>query len=195
MFSRGSLAVAGFRHTHSLRYLQNVRYFSKMVAPPMVYISGEEMTRYTMDLIMEKWIHPHVDTSAWKYYDLSCVSRDTTKDKVLHDAVDAGAQIGAIFKEPTVTPTEIQQQKLGLSQAWGSPNGAMRRGWNGITISRDTIHIKGMELGYKNIVLFERHAIGGEYSAGYKSVGKGTVKTVFHPENDGEDYYRSTYID
>jgi hypothetical protein len=26
---------------------------------------------------------------------------------------------------------------------WGSPNGAMRRGWNGITISRDTIHIDG----------------------------------------------------
>lgn len=76
---------------------------------------------------------------------------------------------------------------MGLSQAWGSPNGAMRKGWNGITISRDTIHIKGMELGYKNIVLFERHAVGGEYSAGFKSVGKGTVKTVFHPAAGGDD--------
>ena len=38
----------------------------------------------------------------------------------------------------------------------------MRRGWNGITISRDTIHIEGMELGYKRPVLFERHAVGGE---------------------------------
>jgi hypothetical protein len=34
----------------------------------------------------------------------------------------------------------------------------MRRGWNGITISRDTIHIEGVELGYKQPVLFERCA-------------------------------------
>lgn len=51
---------------------------------------------------------------------------------------------------------------MGLSKSFGSPNGAMRRGWNGITISRDTIHIDGIELGYKNRVLFERHAVGGE---------------------------------
>lgn len=46
----------------------------------------------------------------------------------------AGADLKAIFKEPTITPTEIQKKELGLKQAWGSPNGAMRRGWNGITI-------------------------------------------------------------
>ena len=51
----------------------------------------------------------------------------------------------------------------------------MRRGWNGITISRDTIHIAGMELGYKRPVLFERHAVGGEYGAGYKEVGSGRL--------------------
>ena len=28
----------------------------KIVSPPMVYISGEEMTRYTMQLILEQWI-------------------------------------------------------------------------------------------------------------------------------------------
>lgn len=38
---------------------------------------------------------------------------------------------------------------MGLSKPWPSPNGLMRRGWNGITISRDTIHIVGMELGFK----------------------------------------------
>lgn len=43
----------------------------------------------------------------------------------------------------------------------------MRRGWNGVTISRDTIHIEGMELGYKNIVICDRHAVGGEYGAGW----------------------------
>lgn len=140
----------------------------------MVYISGEEMTKYCMDLVLEKWIKPHVDISAWEFYDLSCKARDDTEDQCLRDAVSAGARIGAIFKgaptrlntrrspaaerrtsplptafhlaphrplapEPTVTPTEEQRVALGLKKAWGSPNGAMRRGWNGITISRDTV--------------------------------------------------------
>lgn len=152
---------------------------AKVVAPPMVYISGEEMTNYTMEIIMERWVKPFCDTSKWEFFDLSCVSRDDTEDKVLHDAVAAGARLGAIFKEPTVTPTEVQKEKLGLRKSWGSPNGAMRRGWNGITISRDTIHIEGMELGFKKPVLFERHAVGGEYSAGFDIVGGGKLKTTF----------------
>lgn len=151
----------------------------------MVYISGEEMTRHCMKLILEKWIDPHLDTALWEHYDLSCISRDKTNDKVLHNAVASGKRIGAIFKEPTITPTDIQKEKLGLSKSYGSPNGAMRKGWNGITISRDTIHIKGLELGFKKQVLFERHAVGGEYGAGYGNVGKGTVTTVFTPEDHG----------
>ena len=87
----------------------------------------------------------------------------------------------------------------------------------GITISRDTIHIEGMRLGFKRPVLFERHghdtsntgtfannhtparcyahpqcfrnhlvmplllAVGGEYGAGWASVGVGRVQTVFTP--------------
>eukprot|EP00670_Eutreptiella_braarudii_P007241 CAMPEP_0174291030 /NCGR_PEP_ID=MMETSP0809-20121228/30848_1 /TAXON_ID=73025 ORGANISM="Eutreptiella gymnastica-like, Strain CCMP1594" /NCGR_SAMPLE_ID=MMETSP0809 /ASSEMBLY_ACC=CAM_ASM_000658 /LENGTH=454 /DNA_ID=CAMNT_0015390133 /DNA_START=188 /DNA_END=1552 /DNA_ORIENTATION=+ len=132
---------------------------------------------------MKEWVEPHIDTSRWEFYDLSCKVRDDTEDQVLRDAVEAGKRIGAIFKEPTITPTEIQKQKLGLKKAWGSPNGAMRRGWNGITISRDTIHIEGMELGYKKPVLFERHAVGGEYSAGYKTVGNGRLVTLYLPED------------
>eukprot|EP00746_Dinoflagellata_sp_MGD_P011871 gnl/MRDRNA2_/MRDRNA2_125078_c0_seq1.p1 gnl/MRDRNA2_/MRDRNA2_125078_c0~~gnl/MRDRNA2_/MRDRNA2_125078_c0_seq1.p1 ORF type:complete len:547 (-),score=112.16 gnl/MRDRNA2_/MRDRNA2_125078_c0_seq1:7-1647(-) len=151
----------------------------KLVAPPMCYISGEEMTNYTMKLIMDQWIKPHIDTSTWEFYDLSCKSRDDTEDKVLHDAVAAGKRLKAIFKEPTITPTAVQVKEMGLKKGWGSPNGAMRRGWNGITISRDTIHIDGMELGFKRPVLFERHAVGGEYGAGYGTVGKGQVVTTF----------------
>ena len=98
---------------------------------------------------MAKWVEPHIDTSNWEFYDLSCKARDDSEDQCLKDAVAAGARVKAIFKEPTVTPTEVQRVALGLKKAWGSPNGAMRRGWNGITISRDTIHIDGMELGYK----------------------------------------------
>jgi isocitrate dehydrogenase len=178
--SRCASALATARHAS-----RRLSTSSKITCPPMVYIRGEEMTTYCMELIMAKWIEPHIDTSKWEYYDLSCVSRDNTEDKVLHDAVAAGARIKAIFKEPTVTPTAVQQKALGLKKAWGSPNGAMRRGWNGITISRDTIHIEGMELGFKRPVLFERHAVGGEYGAGFKEVGAGTVVTEFHPAGGG----------
>jgi len=152
----------------------------------MVYIAGEEMTHYAMNIIVDQWVKPYFDTSKWEYFDLSCKSRDETGDQVLADAVDAGKKIGAIFKEPTITPSAVQVKEMGLSKAFGSPNGAMRRGWNGITISRDTIHIDGIELGYKNRVLFERHAVGGEYGAGWNTVGKGTLITNYIPE-DGSD--------
>lgn len=158
----------------------------KIQAAPMVYVAGEEMTRYTMDLILERWIKPHVDTSAWEFFDLRAKNRDDTEDQVLRDVISAGARLKAIFKEPTITPTADQVKRLGLKKAWGSPNGAMRRGWNGITISRDTIHIDGVELGYKKPVFFERHAVGGEYSAGYKIVGKGKLTTTFVPDAGGE---------
>jgi len=159
---------------------------SKLVAPSMVYISGEEMTHYCMNIILDEWIRPNIDISGWEFYDLSCISRDDTEDQCLRDAVEAGARIGAIFKEPTVTPTEVQKEKLGLKKTWGSPNGARRRGWNGVTISRDTIHIDGMQLGFLKPVLFERHAVGGEYAAGWKMVGKGTVRTEFTPDDGSE---------
>jgi isocitrate dehydrogenase len=147
----------------------------------MVYIAGEEMTHYVSDLIVDQWIRPYFNTDKWETFDLSCKNRDETDDKVLHDAVDAGKRIGAIFKEPTITPSTTQVKEMKLSKALGSPNGAMRRGWNGITISRDTIHITGMELGYKNPVMFERHAVGGEYGAGWSKVGKGTLLTTYLP--------------
>ena len=129
-----------------------------------------------MELVLEKWIEPHIDTSKWEYFDLSCKVRDETDDKELHDAVEAGKRLAAIFKEPTVTPSADQRKEWGIKNVLGSPNGAMRRGWNGITISRDTIHIKNMELGQKKPVLFERHAIGGEYQAGWKEVEQELLK-------------------
>mmetsp|Transcript_17272 Transcript_17272/g.16735 ORF Transcript_17272/g.16735 Transcript_17272/m.16735 type:complete len:529 (-) Transcript_17272:195-1781(-) len=157
-------------------------------ASPMVYIAGEEMTNYTMSLIVDQCVKPYFDTSSWECFDLSCKSRDTSNDQVLHDAVEAGKRIGAIFKEPTITPSATQVKEMGLSKSFGSPNGAMRRGWNGITISRDTIHIDGIELGYKNRVLFERHAVGGEYAAGWNQVGKGTLLTTYIPSDGSSPF-------
>uniref|UniRef100_A0A6U3V5B3 EF-hand domain-containing protein n=1 Tax=Ditylum brightwellii TaxID=49249 RepID=A0A6U3V5B3_9STRA len=158
----------------------------KIVLPPMVYIAGEEMTHYATQLVLKQWINPYFNTDAWETFDLSCKARDESNDQVLKDAVDAGKRICAIFKEPTITPSVTQVKEMGLSQHLCSPNGAMRRGWNGITISRDTIHIKGIELGYANPVLFERHAVGGEYGAGWHSVGKGTLLTTYIPDDDNE---------
>lgn len=174
------------------RFLQNGsrawRSFAtkKFAAPPMTYISGEEMSWYTMKIIREQWVEPFIDTSKWEYFDLSCKSRDETNDKVLHEAVASGKRLGAIFKEPTITPTTEQVKEFGLKKPFGSPNGAMRRGWNGITISRDTIHIPGIKLGFERPVFFERHAVGGEYGASWKGVGKGKVLTTYWPEDEKE---------
>jgi hypothetical protein len=94
----------------------------KVPAPPMVYIAGEEMTHYACELFTEKWFTPYFDLSAWERYDLSCTARDASNDQVLHDAVDAGKRIGAVFKEPTITPTAEQKKEMGLTQSLGSPN-------------------------------------------------------------------------
>lgn len=161
---------------------------SKLSAPAMVYISGEEMTREVMKMILAKWIAPHLDTAQWKHFDLSCTSRDATKDQVLKDAIAAGAECGAIFKEPTITPTADQAKEMGLSKAWGSPNGTMRAGWNGFSIDRDTISVTGLEnqMGYKKPVLFCRHAVGGQYGASSAIVGPGELKMI-HVGSDGKE--------
>ncbi len=156
---------------------------AKLKSAPMVYISGEEMTKVVMEMVLAKWINPFIDTSAWEFYDLSCANRDNTDDKILQDAIHSGAKIGAVFKEPTITPTGEQAKEMGLKKPLGSPNGKMRAGWNGYAISRDTIHILGIELGYKNPVFMDRHAVGGEYGAGSKIVGKGKLTTTFTPES------------
>ena len=59
--------------------------WSRHTAPPMVYISGEEMSLYTMEIIMEKWVKPSVDISQWEFYDLSCKARDASNDQVLKE--------------------------------------------------------------------------------------------------------------
>ena len=87
----------------------------KIESSPMVYISGEEMTHYASVLMVKQWVEPYIDTSKWLYFDLSCKSRDETNDKVLHDAVAAGKDIAAIFKEPTITPTQVLHSLIIIS--------------------------------------------------------------------------------
>jgi len=154
---------------------------AKMRAPPMVYVKGEEMSRYTMEKVLERWVRPRVDTTAWEEHDLSAANRDETRDQALRAVINAGLRVRSVFKEPTITPTSDQVSRLGLSRSYPSPNGAMRSGWNGITISRDTIHIPGIALGYSNKVLFDRHAVGGEYCGGHAIVPQGRVVTMYMP--------------
>ena len=87
----------------------------------MVYIKGEEMTRYTMDLIIKKWIDPHFDTGGWEYFDLSCKNRDDTEDKCLFDAVAAGARIGAIFKGASLLIRSLYRLPSPLAPSHPSP--------------------------------------------------------------------------
>lgn len=160
----------------------------KLSAPAMVYIAGEEMTREVMKMVLAQWVAPYLDTGKWQEFDLSCAQRDATDDKVLADAIAAGTEVGAIFKEPTITPTADQMKEMGLKKPLGSPNGKMRAAWNGYSIDRDTIVIPGLEsqMGYKRPVLFCRHAVGGEYGAGAKMLGAGTVKTI-HTDASGKE--------
>ena len=163
-------------------------YRNKIISPPIVYLKGEEMTSYAMDLFLTKCIMPNININNWHMYDLSCLNRDKTDDKILHDAIQKGEEVLSIFKEPTITPSEIQKQQMKLNNTLMSPNGLMRNKWNGFTISRDTIHIDGVELGYKNPVFFERHAIGGEYSAGWKKVKPGKIKTIYYSNDEKESF-------
>lgn len=148
----------------------------------MVYVSGEEMTRYTMQLVLDQWIAPFVDTTAWESYDFSVRARSDSDDNVVKEAILAGARIKSIFKEPTITPSKEQSEATG-TKPLGSPNGAIRKGWNGITISRDTTHVPGLKLGYARPVLFDRQAVGGEYGAQAAMIeGKGKLELVYTPE-------------
>lgn len=154
---------------------------NKIAVPPMVYIAGEEMTREVMKMVLAQWIDPYLNTASWQFFDLSCKNRDATGDKVLKDAINAGTKVGAIFKEPTITPSDEQMREMGLSKPLGSPNGKMREAWKGYSIDRDTIAVPGLEnqMGYKRPVLFCRHAVGGEYGAGHAIVGPGKLELVY----------------
>jgi isocitrate dehydrogenase len=60
------------------------------------------MSRWAGELFLDNWIRPFVDISKWETYDLSCVSRDKSDDRVLFDCIAAGKRVGAIYKEPTM---------------------------------------------------------------------------------------------
>jgi isocitrate dehydrogenase len=80
---------------------------TKIRAPPLVYVCGEEMSRWAGELFLDEWIRPKIDISSWQFYDLSCKARDNSDDKVLQDCITAGKKVGAIYKEPTMYAANI----------------------------------------------------------------------------------------
>ena len=170
--------------TFNLLTPKSFRYFStKLISPPITHIKGQEYTRYACDLYLKSWIEPYLDISSWEQFDLSCENRDRTNDKIIGDVIESGKKTGSIFKEPVLIPNEARKKELGLKMDLVNPNAFLRDAWNGCSISRDTIHIKGLELGYKNKVLFDRHAVGGEYSADWCLRGAGDLITTFTDKN------------
>ncbi|MCB2081880.1 MAG: hypothetical protein H6908_00975 [Hyphomicrobiales bacterium] len=158
----------------------------KIEATPLVWLKGDEMTRYIMEMVHAKWITPFVDTSRWQYYDLGIKNRDATNDEVLYEAVKAGKEVCAIFKDATITPSGDQVKEMGLSRAFGSPNKVIRQEWQGISISRDTVALPGVPLGYKKPVLFDRYPQGGLYNSSFYFATKpGKVVTTFIPDDTG----------
>ena len=156
----------------------------------MLYIKGEEMSAHVMERIVASWIAPAFETAdSWSTFDLSAARRDACGDSDLLELIELGKTVGVVFKEPTVTPTVSQAKAMGLTdpKTWGSPNGALRKGWGGVAIVRETIAVDGLELGFAKPVHVSRHAVGGEYNGSYKQcAGSGTVRVTFTPDSDGD---------
>lgn len=149
-------------------------------APPFLYIEGEHESRHAMRLFLECVVEPHIDLSRMQRVDLAVSARCAQEDAPLREAIRQGKAVRAVFKEPTVTPTAEELAAAGASRVLESPNAALRKGWRGVVISRDTIHAgRAASAGYRRPVLIDRHAVGGEYGAQHGLVGPGRVRTTF----------------
>ena len=162
----------------------------KIIAAPMVYIQGEEMSGVAMrekDMLIDLLVKPHVDVSAWEFFDFSVQHRKDSDDKVVPAACKRITELGAAYKEQTITPNTEQKKQWGVT--FGSPNHALREAIGGYVIDRDTIHPIGAKCGYAKQVLTSRFPLGDGYSIkkNYAVLPKaGTVKMVFVDENGAE---------
>jgi isocitrate dehydrogenase len=137
-----------------------------------------------MERVLACVLAPHVDTALWARFDLSLAARAASADGELARALGSGARLRAIFKEPTITPTAEQCAALGIDRL-SSPNGVMRDAWRALVISRDTLaHAHAGGGGYRAPVLFDRHAVGGEYGATHATVPAGRVTLSWQPPAD-----------
>ena len=82
-----------------------INYFEKIAAGPVVEMLGDEMTRVIWDVIKEKLILPFLDVELHTF-DLGMEHRDATDDKVTIDCAEAVKKYNVGIKCATITPDE-----------------------------------------------------------------------------------------
>ena len=149
----------------------------------MVYVAGEEMTRYTMDLILS--VGSSRTSTRPRGSSSTCAPRTGTTQRIRSSATSSPRARGSSHLQGARSPPPRTRSRGSGSRRRGDrPTAPMRRGWNGITISRDTIHIDGVELGYKKPSSSSVTPSGRAPAAQDRRQGK--LTTTFVPEAGGE---------
>jgi isocitrate dehydrogenase len=154
----------------------------------IVDMTGDGVWPHMSQEIREQLIAHFFDID-WKVHDVSLQARDKTNDAALDNAIEDLKKHKAAVKGPTITPTNEEAKKFGLSQKWDSPNGIIRRAINGAAILRNTIEIEGMDKfsPLMHDVTIVRQAVGGIYGAPNVSIpGRGKLKVIFEGEDGSE---------
>jgi isocitrate dehydrogenase len=156
-------------------------------------MTGDGVWPFMSQEIREQLIAPFLEVD-WKVHDVSVFARDKTNDEALNAAIADLKLHKSSIKGPTITPTNEETKKMGLSKKWDSPNGIIRRAINGAAILRNTIEIKGIEkfAPLMKDVTIVRQAVGGIYGAPNVSIpSKGKLKVIF----EGDDGTTETLVD
>lgn len=159
----------------------------------IVDMTGDGVWPFMSQEIREQLIAPFFEVD-WKVHDVSVFARDKTNDEALNAAIADLKLHKSSIKGPTITPTNEETKKMGLSKKWDSPNGIIRRAINGAAILRNTIEIKGIEkfAPLMKDVTIVRQAVGGIYGAPNVSIpSKGKLKVIF----EGDDGTTETLVD
>ena len=131
-------------------------------------VAGEEMTRYTMDLILKRWIEPHVDTSAWEFSTSArrtAATPRTGSSRRHRGRRQAQGHLQGAHDHAHRGPGEAPGPQEGV----GLPRRPMRRGWN------EHRHLPGHHPHRRRRPrvqapgVFERHAVGGSTPPGTTS--------------------------
>ena len=133
---------------------------------PLVEMDGDEMTRILWQEIKDILLTPYIDLKT-EYYDLGLPHRDETDDRVTVDSAEATKRLGVAVKCATITPNVQRMSEYRLKKMWKSPNGTIRRILDG-TVFRAPILCEGIVPyipGWKQPIVFARHAYGDVYSA------------------------------
>jgi len=158
------------------------------VKNPIVELDGDEMTRILWAFIKEKLILPYLDLDI-KYFDLSILKRDETKDQITIDAANAIKKYGVGVKCATITPDEARVKEFNLKQMWRSPNGTIRNIIGGTVFRQPIIcnNIPRLVPGWTRPIVIGRHAFGDQYRAtDFLVPGPGRLTMKFEPEDGGE---------